>query len=99
MRYSLGSAFVACVVCASATPFAPGNYTVQEFSLNPELNGLHGHVWSPKEQGSYPTIGFATAFGLITPSSTYSKLFTRLASHGVVIAAFSKLNNPNYPHL
>jgi len=56
-------------------------------------------VWSPKEQGSYPTIGFATAFGLITPSSTYSKLFTRLASHGVVIAAFSKLNNPNYPHL
>ena len=93
-----------CAQCHSplSDPFQPGNYSVAQLSLSARtigVDGLHCEVWAPRELGEYPTVAFASAFGMITPSRVYSKLFERLASHGVVVAGFSKINNPNYPIL
>jgi len=44
-------------------------------------------------------MAFASAFGMNAPVSLYGKLFSRVASHGVIVAGVSKINNPNYPLL
>ena len=83
-------------------PFQPGNHSVVRTSppaRDIDVDGIHCEVWAPQEPGLYPTVAFASAFGLNTPVHVYNGLFQRLASHGVVVAGFSKLNNPNYPHL
>ena len=76
-----------------------GNHTVKNFKHSHGPDGLHIDVWTPVEAGRYPTVAFASAFGLNAPVSGYSDLFSRLASHGIIIAGVSKLNDPDYPKL
>jgi len=79
-----------------------GNHTVKSFVVSPPQgtpDGVYVHVWTPCDPGQYPTLAFASAFGMNFPARFYDKLFSRLASHGVVIAAVSKFNDPDYPTL
>merc|ERR1711937_881605 len=84
---------------SDCSPWQPGDHSVTSFSFSPKLLDMHLQVWTPAESGRYRTVVFASSFGLNTPTSAYSKLMARLASHGLIIVGLSKLNSPDYPKL